>query len=182
MRRFAGDSELTEAELRAAPVHWPRPSVLDVALTSLSRASARSSPRRPPRPASRPSATSCSASRTATATAPSCPSPTSSRATAGRFASRSSAAPRGPFRRRGLSITSVKVGDDSGSLRASWFNQPWIAPKLTPGSTFLLTGSRDKRGFRVSEYEFLSAAGGGDAGGRQLARSAPPTSPQDPRP
>jgi ATP-dependent DNA helicase RecG len=56
-----------------------------------------------------------------------------------------------------LSITSVKVGDDSGSLRASWFNQPWVASKLTPGSTLLLTGSRDKRGFRVSEYELLSA-------------------------
>ena len=41
-------------------------------------------------------------------------------------------APR-PFRRRGLSITSVKVGDDSGSLRATWFNQPWVAPKLHPG-------------------------------------------------
>ena len=72
-----------------------------------------------------------------------------------RSGSRFWAAPRGPFRKRGLSITSVKVGDDSGSLRASWFNQPWVAPKLIPGSTFLLTGSRDKRGFRVSEYELL---------------------------
>jgi ATP-dependent DNA helicase RecG len=60
------------------------------------------------------------------------------------------------FRRRGLSILSVKVGDESGSVRATWFNQPWVAQKLTQGSTFLLTGSRDKRGFRVSEYEAMA--------------------------
>jgi ATP-dependent DNA helicase RecG len=66
------------------------------------------------------------------------------------------------FRRRGLSITSVKVGDDSGSVRASWFNQPWVAQKLTAGTRLLLTGSRDKRGFRVSEYEVLK---GGERGG-----------------
>jgi ATP-dependent DNA helicase RecG len=63
------------------------------------------------------------------------------------------------FRRRGLSILSVKVGDDSGFVRATWFNQPWVARKLQPGARFLLTGSRDKRGFRVSEYEELPAAG-----------------------
>jgi ATP-dependent DNA helicase RecG len=57
------------------------------------------------------------------------------------------------FRRRGLSILSVKVGDDSESVRATWFNQPWVAKKLAKGTRLLLTGSRDKRGFRVSEYE-----------------------------
>jgi len=60
------------------------------------------------------------------------------------------------FRRQKLSITSVKVGDDSGAVRASWFNQPWIARKLEQGSRLLLTGSRDKRGFRVSEYEVMA--------------------------
>ena len=39
-----------------------------------------------------------------------------------------------PFRKRGLSITSVKVGDDSGHVRATWFNQPWVAEKLEPGA------------------------------------------------
>lgn len=62
-----------------------------------------------------------------------------------------------PFRKRGLSILTVKVGDDSGSVRATWFNQPWLAPKMTSGTVLLLTGSRDKRGFRVSEYEFLDS-------------------------
>ena len=70
-----------------------------------------------------------------------------------------------PFRRKGFSITSVKVGDDSGTIRASWFNQPWIAQKLQPGARLLLTGSRDKRGFRVSEYEILEAQREGEDGG-----------------
>ncbi|MGB7589246.1 MAG: DEAD/DEAH box helicase, partial [Solirubrobacterales bacterium] len=62
-----------------------------------------------------------------------------------------------PFRRGSLSIVSVKVGDESGTTRATWFNQPWIAPKLTPGTQLLLTGSKDNRGFRVSEYEFVAS-------------------------
>ena len=87
------------------------------------------------------------------------------------------------FRRRGLSITSIKVGDDSGSVRASWFNQPWVAQKLIPGSSLLLTGSRDKRGFRVSEYEVmaggprvLSREEGGPAG-EGVLDPPPPTPP-----
>ncbi|HEX7058388.1 MAG TPA: ATP-dependent DNA helicase RecG [Solirubrobacterales bacterium] len=67
-----------------------------------------------------------------------------------------------PFRRRGFSITSVKVGDESGSVRASWFNQPWVAQKLTPGTNWLLTGSLDRRGFRVSEYEPIEAGREGE--------------------
>jgi ATP-dependent DNA helicase RecG len=70
-----------------------------------------------------------------------------------------------PFRRRGLSILTVKVGDGSGSVRATWFNQPWMARKLTAGTRLLLTGSRDKRGFRVAEHEPLAADGGGDGAG-----------------
>ena len=64
------------------------------------------------------------------------------------------------FRRRGLSILSVKVGDDSGSVQATWFNQPWVAQKLSLGSSLLLTGSKDKRGFRVSEYELMQGGRG----------------------
>ena len=90
-----------------------------------------------------------------------------------------------PFRRRGLSILSVKVGDDTDTVRATWFNQPWLAQKLTAGVPLLLTGSLDKRGFRVSEYEFLSSAGGVGEGGSRTARglpAVPPSPRQDPRP
>jgi ATP-dependent DNA helicase RecG len=89
-----------------------------------------------------------------------------------------------PFRKRGLSILTVKVGDESGSVRATWFNQPWLAPKLTAGTPLLLTGSRDKRGFRVSEYEMLAAAGpvgAGDPPPPPVAKASsglvPPTQP-----
>jgi ATP-dependent DNA helicase RecG len=88
------------------------------------------------------------------------------------------------FRRRGLSILSVKVGDESGSVRATWFNQPWVAQKLSPGVSLLITGSKDKRGFRVSEYEVLSAAGpvgAGDPPSLPVAKASsgavPPTPP-----
>ncbi len=181
MRHFAGDTEPTDIELRDAPVHRPRPSVLEAALTSLSGVG----PKLAEAAAEAGIATigdlllrfpHSHRDRTVVPVAELEPgdSGTIRVEVLGN-------APR-PFRRRGLSITSVKVGDDSGSLRASWFNQPWIAPKLTPGSTFLLTGSRDKRGFRVSEYEILSTAGGGDVGGVEdsSARSAPSTSPSGP--
>ena len=45
----------------------------------------------------------------------------------------------------------------SGSVKATWLNQPWIAPKLVPGATILMTGSLGKRGFTVAEYEFVGA-------------------------
>src|SRR3954447_16893840 len=35
-----------------------------------------------------------------------------------------------PFRKGRLQMVSVKVGDDSGYVRATWFNQPWVASKL----------------------------------------------------
>jgi ATP-dependent DNA helicase RecG len=178
VRSFAGASELTEAQLRDAPVHWPRLSALNVSLRALegvgpktAEAAAQAGiatmgdlllrlPRR-------------HRDRTVVPTASLEPKQPATIAVevlgnAGR-----------PFRRRGLSILSVKVGDDTGAVRATWFNQPWLAPKLTVGVQLLLTGSLDKRGFRVSEYEFLSSAGGVGEGGVEdspwTARSAPPS-------
>jgi len=68
-------------------------------------------------------------------------------------------------RRRGLTILEATISDDSDSSRAVWFNQPWLADRLTAGTRLLLVGALDRRGFRVSEHEFLSAAGGADFGG-----------------
>ena len=31
-------------------------------------------------------------------------------------------------------MVSVKVGDETGHVRATWFNQPWVASKLVPGT------------------------------------------------
>ncbi len=69
-----------------------------------------------------------------------------------------------PFRRRGLSILSVKVGDESGTVRATWFNQPWVAEKLREGTRLLLTGKLTKRGLAVNEYEILAAEEGSEPG------------------
>jgi ATP-dependent DNA helicase RecG len=64
-------------------------------------------------------------------------------------------------RRRGLTIVEAAVADDSGRVTASWFNQPWLADRLKAGVSMLLVGSLDRRGFRVSEHEFLPVEEGG---------------------
>ena len=175
MRAFAGSAELTPAQLRDVPVHRPRPSALDVSLQALEGVGPKLAEaaadagiatvgdllmRFPHRHRDRQivSVESLKAKQQAT------------------IAVEVLANASRPFRRRGLSILSVKVGDASGTVRATWFNQPWLAPKLTEGTGLLLTGSLDKRGFRVSEYEFLSSAGGAGGGGVEAdgARSAPP--------
>jgi ATP-dependent DNA helicase RecG len=150
---FASSDELTEAQLREAPVHWPRPSVLDVSLQALEGVGPKTAeaaeaagiatlgdlllrfPRRHRDLTVVPLA-SLEPKQQATIAV-------EVLADAGR-----------PFRRRGLSILSARVGDESGSVRATWFNQPWLAPKLTAGTRMLLTGTPGKRGFTVAEYEF----------------------------
>ncbi len=62
-----------------------------------------------------------------------------------------------PFRKRRLTIVGVKVGDESGHIRATWFNQPWAAAKLIPGTRLLLTGKRSERGFAVNQWEVVSS-------------------------
>jgi len=160
VRAFASKSELTEAQLRDARLHWPRVSALDVSLQALDGVGPKLAEvaadaglatigdlltRFPHRHRDRQIVPVASLE----------PKQQVSIAVevignAGR-----------PFRRRGLSILSVKVGDESGTIRATWFNQPWLASKLTEGTQMLLTGSADKRGFRVSEYEFSGDASEG---------------------
>ncbi len=165
MRSFAGASEPSASELREAGVHWPRPSVLEAGLAALAGIG--------PKLAEAAAESGIEtvgdlllrlphSHRDRTVV------PVAELEPGGEGTIRVEvlgSTPR-PFRRRGgLSIVSVKVGDESGSLRATWFNQPWVAPKLTPGALLKLTGSRDKRGFRVSEYELLGAAEAGGDGG-----------------
>ncbi len=160
MRGFGGAGQLSAEQLREAPVRLPRPSALDVPLQTLDGVGPRLAEvaadagiatlgdlltRFPHRHRDRQVVPVAALQPKQTATIA-----VEVLADAGR-----------PFRRRGLSILSVKVGDASGALRATWFNQPWLAPKLTAGATLLLTGSADKRGFRVSEYEFGGEASEG---------------------
>ena len=32
-----------------------------------------------------------------------------------------------PFRKGKLTMVGVKVADETGSVRATWFNQPWVS-------------------------------------------------------
>jgi ATP-dependent DNA helicase RecG len=43
-----------------------------------------------------------------------------------------------------MKLTEVIVGDGTGSLRVTWFNQPWIANKLKPGRPVVLSGKVDQ--------------------------------------
>ncbi len=183
VRSFAGIAELTSAQLRDAPVHWPRPSALDVSITALDGIG--------PKLAD----TAADAGiRTIGDLLTRVPHSHRDRTVVpladlepgqkGTVAVEVLGNTPRPFRRKGFSITSVKVGDDSGHVRASWFNQPWVAQKLVPGTRLLLTGSRDNRGFRVSEYEVLPAAGpvaAGDPPPPPVAKASsgvgPPTAP-----
>ena len=152
MRSFAGDADLT----RRRASRRPRPLAPAVRarrpLTSLSgvgpklaEAAAEAGHRHPRRPAdalpAQPPRPHGRAGRRAW-----------SRATAGRFASRCSAARRGRFAAGSVD----HLGQSRrrlGHVRASWFNQPWVAPKLTPGrrccspapGTNAVSGSRNTR-------------------------------------
>jgi ATP-dependent DNA helicase RecG len=69
-----------------------------------------------------------------------------------------SAAKLRPTRRRRLTILEADVFDESGKAKAIWFNRAWLADRLVPGSRLLVRGKLEKRGFNVSEHEFLDSA------------------------
>ena len=57
-------------------------------------------------------------------------------------------------RRRGrLKILTARVADDTGEIKATWFNQPWVESKLAPGATVRLRGRSNRFGFNVSSYD-----------------------------
>jgi ATP-dependent DNA helicase RecG len=57
-------------------------------------------------------------------------------------------------RRRGMRpMVEATVADGTGTLRATFFNQPWLADRYKPGTRLLLTGRLDpRRGFNVSAH------------------------------
>jgi ATP-dependent DNA helicase RecG len=178
VKSFAGARELSRADLCDAPVHWPRPSVLDVSIAALDGVGPKLA----------------EAAREAgihTVGDVLLRFPHSHRDRTIQLLSELEAGQTGtvlvevlgskprPFRRPGLTITSVKVGDDSGHIKATWFNQPWVAEKLNPGTRLLLTGKVNKRGFGVNEYEIVAAgrdSGESPAGGRGRPFSDSPPS------
>jgi ATP-dependent DNA helicase RecG len=157
VRGFAGAGELTRAALRAAPVHWPRPSVLEAGVEALDGVgpklaeAARSAgiatvgdllyrfPRSHRDRQIRP-LESLGPGETGTVLVTVLGNP-----------------PR-PFRRGKLTMVGVKVGDETDQARATWFNQPWISGKLEKGSQIVITGKRSPKGLAVQEWELVAPA------------------------
>jgi ATP-dependent DNA helicase RecG len=56
-----------------------------------------------------------------------------------------------------LRITSARVADDTGEIKATWFNQPWLEAQLTPGTKVRLRGKPNRYGFQVESYDLGEA-------------------------
>jgi len=64
-----------------------------------------------------------------------------------------------PTRNRRRTRVEAKVADATGPMVAIWWNQPWLADRLKPGSQLLLHGQRKERNqFAVKEFEQLGGA------------------------
>lgn len=64
-----------------------------------------------------------------------------------------------PTRRRNLSIVEAVVSDGSGSIKAVWFNQPWLAKQLEPGTHLRIFGKFRSGGLQVREHAVIAASG-----------------------
>jgi len=65
-------------------------------------------------------------------------------------------------RRKGMRpLVEAAVFDTSGTMRATFFNQPWLVDRYAPGTRVLLHGTSDGRGrFRVSHHAAGEELGG----------------------
>jgi ATP-dependent DNA helicase RecG len=52
-----------------------------------------------------------------------------------------------------LQILTAQITDGTGQISATWFNQPWLKDKLTPGTQVRLRGSPNRYGFAVRSYD-----------------------------
>jgi ATP-dependent DNA helicase RecG len=70
-----------------------------------------------------------------------------------------------PVRRRGMRpLVEAAVADDSGVMKATFFNQPWLAQRYPPGTRLLLHGKFEARNrFRVQAHATTSDATAGAA-------------------
>ena len=58
--------------------------------------------------------------------------------------------------RRGLNIFKMAVGDSTGVLHATWFNQPYMKDKFEVGQELILHGKVEKPQINNPEYEILT--------------------------
>jgi ATP-dependent DNA helicase RecG len=176
VRGFAGVGEPTRAELRAAPVHWPRPSVLETGLEALDGVGPKL-------------ADAARSAGIATVGDLLYRFPHSHRdrqirllealepGETGTVLVEVMGNPPRPFRRGKLTMVGVKVGDETDSVRATWFNQPWVSGKLEKGSRILITGKRSPKGLAVQEWEMVAPANEVEEPGEERSGSFVPVHP-----
>jgi ATP-dependent DNA helicase RecG len=72
-----------------------------------------------------------------------------------------------PVRRRGMRpLVEATVADTSGVMKATFFNQPWLAQRYVPGTRLMLHGKYEARNrFRVQGHAVTRSAGVGGADG-----------------
>ncbi|HEX4483142.1 MAG TPA: DEAD/DEAH box helicase, partial [Solirubrobacteraceae bacterium] len=152
LRAFAGERALSRAELLAAPLRWPRPQRLSEPLqlpagkladgmAALGLSTVGELLEHLPRD-SRESRTVAGLRSGEQATVAVQVRSITSRA----------------VRRRGMRpLVEAVVRDASGSMRATFFNQPWLVQRYPPGTSLVLHGSADARGgFRVSHHAIVA--------------------------
>jgi ATP-dependent DNA helicase RecG len=82
-----------------------------------------------------------------------------------------------PVRRRGMKpLVEATVTDGTGTMKATFFNQPWLARAYPPGTRLMLAGKCQSRGrFRVNAHAKTDAIAGEAGGGSGSAASYPAT-------
>jgi ATP-dependent DNA helicase RecG len=157
---FASSTELAPAELEAAPVRWPRPSELAHPLRVTPAKSAQAAQALglltvgdllEHLPRDRREARSVAAlapGETATVVV-------EVRAITSR-----------PVRRRGMKpLVEATVADETGPMKATFFNQPWLVQKYPPGTRLVLHGKFEARNrFRVASHAVTTEATAAAAG------------------
>ncbi len=148
MRAFADTSELDRDALAGAPVRWPRPSALQRAVAW--------------RPAPAAEAAETLGLTTVGALLEHLPRDTGEARTVGGLAVDDTATVlvevrsvrSRPVRRRGMRpLVEAVVGDGTGVMTATFFNQPWLANQYKPGTRLMLQGKYQGRNrFRVSHH------------------------------
>src|SRR5215831_4787252 len=176
-RRFASARSLSRREMLQAPVRWPRPSRLAVPLQLPAGKMADGMEALGLRTVGALLEHLPADSRQARTVATLL---TGERAT---VAVQVRAIRTRPVRRRGMRpLVEATVADASGSMRATFFNQPWLAQRYRPGTRLLLHGAADQRGgFRVWNHAPSGDAANGppegqfafDAGARAAGEPPP---------
>jgi ATP-dependent DNA helicase RecG len=148
MLAFASTRELTRAELSAAPVRWPRPSRLQAPLQAPAKKLA--------------AGLSALGLDTVGALLEHLPSDSREARTVAALGAGEQAtvavevrsiSARPVRRRRMRPLVEAVVFDATASMRATFFNQPWLVERYPPGTRLLLHGKADGRGgFGVSHH------------------------------